>query len=145
MSRESPGDEALERLQRDTFGYFLKETNPRNGLVSDNTRQGAPSSITAVGFALAAYVVAVERRFISRAEAMVGRLETTARLAEFSITGVLLAATLSRWVRERAVDAIAGRRTGANTADVVRDRVVAALERRRRPSLPFTRRRRHLW
>jgi hypothetical protein len=70
MSRESPGDDALDRLQRDTFGYFLEETNPRNGLVSDSTRQGAPSSITAVGFALAAYVVAVERRFITRTEAM---------------------------------------------------------------------------
>ena len=70
MSRESPGDEALERLQRDTFGYFLEETNPRNGLVSDSTRQGAPSSITAIGFALAAYVVGAERRFITRTEAI---------------------------------------------------------------------------
>ena len=39
--------EALEELQRVTFGYFLKETNPANGLVPDNTRKDSPCSITA--------------------------------------------------------------------------------------------------
>jgi hypothetical protein len=33
-----------------------------------------------------------------------------ARVAELSITGALLGAHLSGWVRDRAVDAIAGRR-----------------------------------
>ncbi|MCA1593741.1 MAG: hypothetical protein LC754_14050 [Acidobacteria bacterium] len=63
-------DRALNKLQRDTFGYFLKETNPANGLVPDNTREDAPCSITAVGLALACYVVGVERGFITRAEAI---------------------------------------------------------------------------
>ncbi len=57
-----PDDDTLARLQRDTFGYFLEEANPRNGLVPDSTRPGAPSSIAAVGFALAAYAVGAERR-----------------------------------------------------------------------------------
>ena len=60
----------LDELQRDTFGYFLGETNPANGLVRDSTREGAPSSIAAVGFALAAYAAGAERGFISRAEAV---------------------------------------------------------------------------
>nr|MDQ5873277.1 hypothetical protein [Acidobacteriota bacterium] len=49
----------LKELQRDTLGYFLHEANPGNGLVRDNTRYGAPSSIAAVGLGLACYAVAV--------------------------------------------------------------------------------------
>ena len=30
-------DSELEKLQRETFGYFLHETNPSNGLVIDKT------------------------------------------------------------------------------------------------------------
>jgi hypothetical protein len=60
----------LEELQRLTFNYFLKETNPENGLVPDSTRQGAPCSIAPTGFALAAYPVGVERGFITRDDAI---------------------------------------------------------------------------
>jgi hypothetical protein len=72
------GDVDLARLQRDTFGYFVDATNPRNGLVPDSTREGAPSSISAIGFALSAYPVAVERNFLSRSEAL-ERVLTTLR------------------------------------------------------------------
>jgi hypothetical protein len=61
--------ESLEDLQRVTFGYFVHETNPLNGLVPDNTRLGAPCSIAAVGLGLAAYPVAVERGIVTRADA----------------------------------------------------------------------------
>lgn len=71
-------DEELARLQLDTFGYFLHETNPRNGLVADSTRQSAPSSIAVVGLALTAYVVGAERGFVTRSEA-VRRVLTTLR------------------------------------------------------------------
>ena len=54
-------------LQRETFSYFLHETNPQNGLVRDKTAPDWPSSIAATGLALAAYPVAVERGFITRA------------------------------------------------------------------------------
>lgn len=60
----------LHKLQQDTFTYFTKEQNPANGLIPDNTREGAPCSITAVGLALACYVVGVERGFIARQEAI---------------------------------------------------------------------------
>ena len=33
-------DAELEKLQRETFGYFLHETNPANGLVIDKTAPG---------------------------------------------------------------------------------------------------------
>jgi hypothetical protein len=69
-------DEEIDKLQRSTFGYFLNETNPANGLVPDNTRQGAPASIAAVGLALAAYPVGVERGFFSRQEAVERILRT---------------------------------------------------------------------
>ena len=76
MTRKPAGGDLLEGLQRDTLRYFLDETNPRNGLVPDNTRVGSPSSITAVGFALAAYAVGVERNVISRSEAVERTLTT---------------------------------------------------------------------
>ena len=78
MSQTSMNLETLDRLQRDTFGYFLKETNPANGMVPDNTRQGAHASITAIGFALTAYTIGVERGFITRNDA-IGRTLTTLR------------------------------------------------------------------
>src|SRR5688500_8734315 len=66
----------LEELQRDTFGYFVHEVNPANGLVRDNTRYGFPASIAAVGLALAAYAVAVERGFMTREEGVTRTLAT---------------------------------------------------------------------
>jgi hypothetical protein len=78
LSQPSISNEDLDKLQRDTFVYFLKETNPANGLVRDSTREGAPASITAVGFGLAAYAVGAERGFITRVEA-VRRALTTLR------------------------------------------------------------------
>ncbi len=63
-------DGELESLQRDSFAYFLRETNPRNGLVVDKTAPNWPASIAATGLGLAVYPVAVERGFISRAAAI---------------------------------------------------------------------------
>ena len=63
-------DSMLDRLQHAAFDYFLKNSNPRNGLVADTTRDGSPSSIAVVGFALSAYPVAVERGWLERAEAV---------------------------------------------------------------------------
>lgn len=63
-------DEELARLERDTFRYFADEANAENGLIPDNTRQGAPSSLAAVGFALTVYPIGVERGYMTRAEAI---------------------------------------------------------------------------
>lgn len=69
-------DAELEKLQQDTFEYFLHETNPSNGLVIDKTASDWPASIAATGLALAAYPVGVERGFISRAAAVERMLAT---------------------------------------------------------------------
>ena len=66
----SLNDEDLERLERDTFRYFADEINLENGLVADNTRVDSPSSITVVGFALTVYPIAVERKYMTRSEAV---------------------------------------------------------------------------
>jgi hypothetical protein len=77
MVSQAPMSEAtLDKLQRDTFGYFMKETNRANGMVPDNTRQGAHASITAIGFGLTALTIGVERGFLTRAEAIERTLTT---------------------------------------------------------------------
>ncbi len=69
-------DAELEKLQRETFGYFLHETNPANGLVIDKTAPAWPASIAATGLALACYPVSVERGFMTRAAAVERTLAT---------------------------------------------------------------------
>ncbi len=76
MSKKLTVDADLETLQRETFGYFLHETNPVNGLVIDKTAANWPASIAATGLALATYPVAVERGFMSRAAAVERTLAT---------------------------------------------------------------------
>jgi hypothetical protein len=63
-------NEMLDRLQRDAFSFFLNEVNSKNGLVKDCTRPGFPCSIAAIGMALTAYPVGVDRGYLSRANAI---------------------------------------------------------------------------
>ncbi|MHB9009904.1 MAG: glucoamylase family protein, partial [Limisphaerales bacterium] len=72
----SEQDELLSKLQLDSFSYFSHQTNPANGLVRDKSREGWPASIAAVGLALAAYPVGVERAFMTRADAVQRTLAT---------------------------------------------------------------------
>lgn len=76
MKESVARDETLDRLQRDTFSYFVKHASPINRLVADTTDAGAPASIGIVGFGLAAYPVGVERGFLTRAEAVERTLAT---------------------------------------------------------------------
>lgn len=66
----------LDKLQKDTFSYFLKEVNHENGLIPDNTKKGAPCSIAAVGLALSAYPIAVKHGWMTREEAVKRTLTT---------------------------------------------------------------------
>lgn len=59
----------LDRLQCNSFGYFIHEVNRANGLVLDKTAPDWPASIAAVGMGLSVYPVGVARGFIERAEA----------------------------------------------------------------------------
>ena len=69
-------DADLEKLQRESFGYFLHEANPANGLVIDKTEPDWPASIAATGLALASYPIGVERGFMPRAAAVERTLNT---------------------------------------------------------------------
>ena len=69
-------DEELAKLERDTFRYFADEINLENGLVRDKTSSGSPASIAVVGFALTAYPIAVERKYLTRREAVKRTLTT---------------------------------------------------------------------
>jgi hypothetical protein len=93
----------LNTLQREAFSYFEHEVDPANGLVKDKTVADRPASIAATGFALAAYPIAVERGFISRAAAVERTLNdvavflgkpTRSRARRDRIPGILL--SLSR-------------------------------------------------
>jgi len=103
-------DTKLEVLQRLTFEYFQNETNPENGLVPDSTRQGAPCSIAATGFALAAYPVGVERGFITR-NAAIKRTLTTLRFFWTSSHGPEPDATGYKGFYYHFLDMKTGRRT----------------------------------
>src|SRR3989454_2513823 len=71
MSRKKVGvDDELKQLQWEAFSYFLHETNPASGLVTDKTAPDWPASIAATGLALTAYPVAVTRGFMARAAAV---------------------------------------------------------------------------
>jgi len=76
MSLATLSSDRLDWLQRETFEYFVYETNPGNGLVADKTRPDWPASIAATGLALTAYPVGVERGFITRAKAVERTLVT---------------------------------------------------------------------
>jgi hypothetical protein len=66
----------LEQIQTESFGYFLKYSNKKTGLVADSSREGSYASVAAVGFALASYVVAVERGLLKRSLAVSRILRT---------------------------------------------------------------------
>jgi hypothetical protein len=59
-------DQDLDKLQVTTLQYYLRETNPANGLIRDKTQSAAPCSIAAVGLGLATIPVLIERGVISR-------------------------------------------------------------------------------
>ena len=60
----------LDSIQRKTFDYFLHENNPELGIIKDRAAKGAFASIAATGFGLPTYAIAVERKWITRKEAV---------------------------------------------------------------------------
>ena len=66
MTREAE----FETLQNQSFSYFFMRQIQKTSSVIDKTAPDWPASITATGFALAAYPVAVEHGFMTRATAV---------------------------------------------------------------------------
>src|SRR4029079_4062260 len=108
----SLSDEELSRIESDTFKYFANEINLENGLVRDSTKRGSFASIAVVGFALTAYPIAVERKYLSRAEA-VKRTLTTLRFFHDAPHGEQRDATGYKGFYYHFLDMKTGRRVGA--------------------------------
>jgi len=68
-SAEPQLDPFFDDLEERTFHYFWDTANPANGLVPDRFPSPSFASIAAIGFALSAYPIGVERHYISRAAA----------------------------------------------------------------------------
>ena len=62
--------DALAKLESDTFKFFLHEMHPTTNLMPESTREGSPASIAVAGFSLTVNPIAVERGYLSRAEAI---------------------------------------------------------------------------
>ena len=99
----------LDALQRETFDYFVHEANPVNGLIADKTEAGSPASIAAVGFALSAYPVGVERGFMRRADAITLTLATL-RFFHASVQSADVDATGYKGFYYHFLDMVSGKR-----------------------------------
>ncbi len=66
----------LDTLQSRTFNFFWEQSRTSSGLTPDRWPSKSFSSIAAVGFALTAYPVGVERGYITRAQAAERTLTT---------------------------------------------------------------------
>ncbi|MDY0065771.1 MAG: hypothetical protein RBS02_05270, partial [Steroidobacteraceae bacterium] len=66
---ERDGDPVINNLQRRTFRFFWNTANRENGLIPDRYPSPSFASTAAVGFGLTAYVIGVERGYISRSQA----------------------------------------------------------------------------
>jgi hypothetical protein len=101
----------LDALGRETFEYFRTEFNPGNGLIADKTPPESPASIAVVGMGLSVYVVAIERGWLKRAEA-VGRILTLLRFFRSSHQGAEADATGYKGFYYHFLDMRSGGRAG---------------------------------
>ncbi len=74
--RPPPLPPFFDDLEKRTFAYFWETANPDNGLVPDRAPGPSWASIAAVGFALTAYPIGVERGYVTRAAARERTLTT---------------------------------------------------------------------
>ena len=66
--------ELLDEVQKRAFRFFLEKLDPETGLVNDRSNNSKEddytvASIASTGYALAALPIAVERKWVTRAEA----------------------------------------------------------------------------
>jgi hypothetical protein len=66
----------LDTLERRTFDWFWERTDNTNGLTPDRWPTKSFSSVAAIGFALTAYPVGVERGYVTRGAAATRTLNT---------------------------------------------------------------------
>ena len=66
----------LDTLERRTFDWFWERSDNNNGLTPDRWPTKSFSSVAAIGFALTAYPVGVERGYVTRSAAATRTLNT---------------------------------------------------------------------
>ena len=66
----------FDDIEQRTFDFFWATADPKTGLVPDRHPSPSPASVAAIGFALTAYVIGVDRGFITRAQARQRTLAT---------------------------------------------------------------------
>lgn len=66
----------FDDIERRTFDFFWSTANAANGMMPDRYPTPAPASIAAIGFALTAYVIGVDRGFVTREQARARTLAT---------------------------------------------------------------------
>ena len=86
----------LDTLERRTFDWFWETTNAANGMTPDRWPSRPFASIAAVGFALTAYPVGVERGWITREQAA-ERTLTTLRAFWTLPQGEAASGTIGQW------------------------------------------------
>ncbi len=59
----------LNQIEQDTLQYFIRMSDKMTGLTRDSSRPGAPASIAATGFALAAVAIGESRGWIPKKQA----------------------------------------------------------------------------
>jgi hypothetical protein len=67
---DAADDALLDALERAAASYFIAPWDCVAAMPADNSRAGSPISIAAVGFALSVYPIAVERGWMTRADAL---------------------------------------------------------------------------
>ena len=66
----------FDDIEQRTFDFFWATADPKTGLVPDRHPSPSPASVAAIGFALTAYVIGVDRGFITREQARQRTLAT---------------------------------------------------------------------
>src|SRR5262245_52571540 len=62
-------DPLFDDIQERTFRFFWETADPVNGMMPDRYPAPSPASIAAIGFALTAYPIGVERGYVPRDQA----------------------------------------------------------------------------
>ena len=68
----------LNKVEKDSFQYFIRLSDKVSGLTRDSSRSGSPASISATGFALAAIAIGESKGWIAHEDA-VSQLRKTLR------------------------------------------------------------------
>lgn len=66
---DSSDENFLDKLEYDSILYFIRESNPANGLIKDSSRPGSPCSTAVVGFGLTAICIGESRGWIAKDDA----------------------------------------------------------------------------